>query len=44
MILCFKWEDLTKTFLLSKFDTNRPNIKLITDNILCHMTLLGLKG
>ena len=30
VILCFQCEDLTKTFLLSKFETNRPNIKLIT--------------
>ena len=25
----FQWEDLSKTFLVSKFEMNRPNIKLI---------------
>ena len=43
MILCFQCEDLSKIFLVSKFEMNRTNIKLIT-NILCHMALSGLKG
>ena len=29
MILCFQCEDLSKIFLVSKFEINRPNIKLI---------------
>ena len=29
MILCFQCEDLSKIFLVSKFEMNRPNIKLI---------------
>ena len=30
MILSFQCEDLSKIFLVSKFEMNRPNIKLIT--------------
>ena len=42
MILCFQCEDLSKIFLVFKFEMNRPNfIELI--NILCHMALSGLK-
>ena len=29
MILCFQCEDISKIFLVSKYETNRPNIKLI---------------
>jgi len=29
MILCFQCEDLSKILLLSKFEMNWPNIKLI---------------
>ena len=29
MILCFQCEDLSKIFLVSKFEMNWPNIKLI---------------
>ena len=29
MILCFQSEDLSKIFLVSKFEMNRPNVKLI---------------
>ena len=30
MILCFQCEDLSKIFVVSKFEMDRPNIKLIT--------------
>ena len=48
MILCFQCEDLAKIFLVSKFETNSPNIKLIiTFCAICiwiDMALSGLKG
>ena len=44
MILCFHFEDLSKIFLVSKFDTNWPNIYLAYHNISCHTVLLELKG
>ena len=42
MILCFQCEDLSKLLLVSKFETNWRNIKLII--ILCHTALSCLKG
>ena len=37
MILCFQFEDLLETFLVSKLEMNRPNIKLIiTFCAICH--------
>ena len=43
MILCFQCEDLSKTLLVSKFETNWPDIKLIiTFCAIWHSQ--GLKG
>ena len=43
MILWSQWEDLLNILLVSKFEMNRPNVKLIINNILWHMALSGLK-
>ena len=45
MIIYFQCEDLSKIFLVSKFETNRPRIKLIiTFCAIWHYRDLGLKG
>ena len=46
MILCFQCEDLSKIFLVSKFEMNMPNIKLIiTFSAIWHYRdLKGLYG
>ena len=44
MILCFQCEDLSKIFLVFKFEMimNRPNVKIITFCVI--LALSGLKG
>ena len=45
MVLYFLFEDLSKIFLVSKFETNRPRIKLtITFCAIWHYRDLRLKG